>query len=351
MSWQVNRAAQLWRNWEDKEKMLLDVFGQDKISADLTREKYEFLSAGIYRVSGNVSLDEKLVLGLIRKSVNKLEKQLYPHPIVRFAHKVKRFVFDRSLADFRFQKLKAQNLATLGLVMEKLGFDPEKIRLDKFLDYERPEMSIPFSSPYGLDQRFQLSLHLEKGEGGHYQLNGYIGMLRSATDSDTNRSFRFESASEITIYEADNLLQGRAVLKSSSTEFGGAGAKWVQLDFSGSSVNPVLCEVSEGAGFNLKQQVDLIAEKLNRPELGSAHVLKGLEQGKQVAMKTLNGQTIYLEASPLAGKVLLRNSQQQEVSLEKLVRQRDKSLTAVPELKVSRSLDKRRDQSQSLGIA
>lgn len=39
MPGEFNRAAQLWKNWEQKQQMLKDVFSGDSVSADLDRQK------------------------------------------------------------------------------------------------------------------------------------------------------------------------------------------------------------------------------------------------------------------------------------------------------------------------
>ncbi|KRT15951.1 hypothetical protein ASU31_10605 [Pedobacter ginsenosidimutans] len=346
MAAEVNRAIALWRNWEAKEKMLLEVFGHGKISENLGREKLEFLSAGMQRIS-SASPDEKLVLAIIRKSIRRLEKELYPHPVVRLANKIKRLVLDQPLVRLKEGRLKKRNMAALDKVTSGLGIDTTKLNLKRALDFQRQQVDISLSSLQRAGKRFEMVLHLEKDVSGQFKLQGYSGKLENTFDPESNRSFGFDVAMDISSQEALNLLQGRAVLK----DFGVGGiseAKWLQLDFT--SLNaPLLREFGKADGFDLGKQMEQIAGGLNRPELLSSHILKAMERGNHIAVNSLSGEKILLEASPLSGKILLRDERLRVVSLEKVIRKKEKSLEIKPELKISKVQQKQ--QTQSLGIA
>ena len=343
---ELNRAIALWRNWEAKEKMLLEVFGHGKVSENLVREKYLFLSGGIRRIRG-ASPDEKLVLGLIKKSALKLEKQLYPNPLLRLLVRAKRVAIDRQVLDFRLRRAKDKNLADLTKAIGSLGVDTAKLDLSAALDSEKQQVDIPLSSALSARIRFELELHLQREASGELKFSGYSARLNNAFDPAMSRSFGFDAALGVSSSEALNLLQGRAVLK----EYGSEDClehRWLQLDF-GSDSGPVLREFGKADGFSLEGQLEKLAIGLGRPELISVPIIKAMERGNQVMVQEVSGAKLYLEASILSGKVLLRDDKQRVVSLEKVLKSKEKHLEALPEMKISKVRQKVQDKS--LGIA
>lgn len=343
-----NRAIALWRNWEAKEKMLLEVFGHGKVSENLVREKYMFLSEGMRRI-GAASEDEKLVLGLIKKSALRLGKQLYPHPVLRLFYRVKRMVFDRPVLDYKLARARKKNLSALDKVISSLGVDTARLNLAAALDSGKKQVDIPLSSALSAGRQFEMELHLERESSGELKFSGYSARLKNAFDPAMSRSFGFDAALGISSSEALNLLQGRAVLKDYGSE-GFSGAGWLQLDFAASSGSgPVLRELAKADGFDLERQLEALAKALGRPELASGGVLNAMERGNQVMVQDASGDRLYLEASALSGKLLLRDEKQRPVSLEKVLKAKEKRLAALPEMKISKVRQKVQDKS--LGIA
>ncbi|WP_029275683.1 hypothetical protein [Pedobacter borealis] len=341
-----NRAIALWQNWEAKEKMLSEVFHNDKGHGNFEREKYECLSAGLARIAPLIAPDEKLVAALIGKSLKRLERQLYPNRFLRSAHRVKRVVFDRPMARLRLVSLRKENIAVLDSAIGKLGVDTARLDLSKALDFERNAMDFRLSSPLGRDKRFEVVLHLQKDDSGRFQFEGYTGKLKNALDTSKEKSFHFDAGLDISSREALNLLEGRAVLKDFD-DFG--EKKWLQLDFDGSSGTGVMRELGRSDSFNLGDQMEKMAESLKRPELREAYVLNALERGNQVVVNQVSGEKLFLEAAPLSGKIVFRDASQKVIALEKLLKKKEKSLALTPELKITRT--KQRPQGKALGIA
>jgi len=341
-----NRAIALWQNWEAKEKMLQEVFGNDKGHGNFEREKYGFLSAGLERISPLTSPDEKLVVGLIKKSLGRLERQIYPNRFLSIAHRVKRLVFDRPIARRKMATSRKSNIAELDLAIGKLGIDTTRLNLVKALDFERNTMDFRLSSPIGRDKRFEIVLHLQKDDSGRFQFEGYIGRMKNALDASMDRSFGFEAKLDVSSREALNLLEGRAVLKGFD-DFG--EKKWLQLDFDGALGTGTMRELGRSDSFNLGDQMEKMAESLKRPELREAYVISALERGNQVVVNQISGEKLFLEAAPLSGWIIVRDASQKVVVLEKLLKKKEKSLALTPELKITRT--KQRQQGQALGIA
>lgn len=110
----VNRAEQLWKNWEERQKELENLagFGNDH-NLSIQKLKYDFLRSGIYRLSSSPLEKEQLCLHVIRSVTAKLEKQLYPNPMIRILHRLKALVYDKPVHLKEFNKQKTENLEQL----------------------------------------------------------------------------------------------------------------------------------------------------------------------------------------------------------------------------------------------
>jgi hypothetical protein len=345
----INRAIGLWESWHQKQEMLESVFGSG-IAAELNREKFEFLSAGVARISPGASADEKLVLAMLKKTTTRLEKQLYPNPVLRVLRRLKSLVYDRPVQTAKLRQLKAENIASLSAELGSIGVNPERLNLEKRLDFESPKLDIAMVSAYGADHNFQMKLHMEKIDSEAYQLNGYTAMLKDPVNPENSRSYTFDAASGINAREAAKLLQGRSVLKHYQIGENRMGSKWLQLDFKNLDMEgkPVLKEMGADYEFNIRQQVTKIASALEKWELTSARVLDGLEKGNQVVLKGVGGEATFLEANAIDKQVVLRNEQGKPVAVESLVSAKKTQLEKTKSLKLNQS--RKKEQGQSLSV-
>ncbi|MFA4867865.1 MAG: hypothetical protein WC623_06700 [Pedobacter sp.] len=353
MSRQVNRAIVLCENWQDKMIMLEEVFGRD-IDKDIARQKYDFLRSGVDRITKGASPDEKMVLDMVKKTVNKLEKQLYPNPVLRALRRLKAMLYDRPIQAAKFKQLKNENLASLNDALGGMGLNPDLLQLDRKLDFERAKTSIEMISPWGTSN-YLVKLNFEKDLSGKYEMSSYTGMLKDPMNPGQSRSYTFDVALGINAREAANLLQGRAVLQYYSIGGDRMASKWMQLDFKNLTADgsPLLRETPADHDFNLRQEVSRIAEVLNKPELASVKALNGMEQGNQVALKQENGKTTFLQANPLNKQVLMLNEKQQPITLEQLKKQKEAALKPKPQVKTRAKKiqrNKKQQQDQSLHI-
>jgi len=355
MGRQVNRAIVLCENWQDKMIMLEEVFGKG-IEKDIARQKYDFLQEGINRISKGASQDEKLVLDMVRKTVGKLEKQLYPNPLIRILRRLKSVLYDQPVQAAKFKKLKTENLASLTDTLGGLGLNPDKLNLDRKLDFEQARTVIDLISPWGTNN-YEVKVSFDKDASGQYQMSSYTGMLKDWSNPEKNRSYTFDVNLGINAREAANLLQGRAVLKYYPVGENRMASKWMQLDFKNLTPDgkSQLKETPADHDFNLRQEVTKIAKTLNKPELASMKALNGMEEGNQIALKQLNGKTTYLEASPLNKQIVILNDKQQPITLEQLKKQKEAALKPKPQQVKTRvkkiQLNKKQQQDQSPGIA
>jgi len=351
MEGRINRAIGLWESWHEKQNMLESVFGSG-IGAELDREKYLFLSAGIARISAGATADENLVLAMLKKTTARLEKQLYPSPVIRVLLRIKSLVYDRPVQAARLKQLKADNISSLSRDLNSVGIDADKLNLDKKLDFESPKVTIAMISPYGTDHNFKVNLHLQKGESGAYELKSYTAELKDPLHPEKSKLYTFDAAMGINTREAANLLQGRAVLKHYQIGENGMGSKWLQLDFKQLTAEgkPLLREMGADYEFNIRQQVNGVASALEKWDLTSSRVLDGLEKGNQIALKQVTGETVYLEANAIGKELLIRDGQQKPVKLESLAPERKPPAEKrTKELKLTKARNVK--QGQSLAVS
>lgn len=354
MGRQVNRAIVLWENWQDKMIMLEDLFGKG-IEKDTIKQKYDFFKEGINRISKGASLDEKLVLDIVKKTVSKLEKQLYPNPLIRVFLKLKSILYDKPIQATKLKKLKVENFASLTATLGELGFNIDKLNLDRRLDFEKVKTSIDIISPWGANN-YEVKIHLEKDSSGQYQMSSYTGTLKDWSNPDKNRSYTFDVNLGINVREAANLLQGRAILKYFRAAENQMASKWLQLDLKNLTHDGKLQlkETPADYDFNLRQEVTKIAEVLNKPELVSMKVLNGMEEGNQVVLKELNGKTAYFQVSPLDKQIIILNDKKQPITIEQLKKEKEAGLKLKPQQAKTRvkktQPNKNHEQNQSQEI-
>jgi hypothetical protein len=347
----INRAIGLWESWHQKQSMLESVFGSG-IAGELDKEKLQFLSAGIARITPGASADEKLVLAMLKKTAARLEKQLYPNPVLRVLRRLKSLMYDRPIQVARLKQLKADNISSLSRDLSSVGIDADKLGLDRKLDFESPVVDMKIASPYGTDHNFKVNLHLMKDQTGAYELKGYTAELKDTVNPQNSRSYRFDAELGINTREAANLLQGRAVLKHYQMGANRMASKWIQLDFKQLTPEgkPLLKEMGADYEFNIRQQITSIASALEKWDLTSSRVLDGLEKGNQIVLKQVTGETAYLEANAIDKQVLIRDSRQKPVKLESLAAERKPPAEKrTKELKLTKARNVK--QGQSLAVS
>lgn len=348
MTQQVNRAQQLWQNWEEKQKGLENLSGLDNASGRAIQQlKYDFLSQGLYRLSMRPSENEQLYLHVIRSVTAKLEKQLYPGLIVRALHRLKTLVYDKPAYLRKFEKQQVQNREQLTAQLRSSGFASFTGKLDNYLDDERPIIHIPMTTQLSGQSRMDIDLKLERDRTGHYRYTGYeVGLYR---DGVIQHSYTFPAESRITATEAANLLEGRPVSKSYQAADGSISQKWVQLDFRGNE--PKLLEFHAGYGYDLRKELMAAASGLGVDGLGRDKVLKELEAGNLIGVEVPGKGRYYLHANPANRTLSMLDAGKKPVELSELIAAVKEAKAAIrPEVKLHKVHENHQAQDQALGI-
>lgn len=346
---EVNRAEQLWKNWEEKEKALQDIVGEAMGSnPTMQKLKYEYLQQGVYRLSVQPSEKEKLYLHVIRSVTAKLEKQLYPNTVLRLLHKLKAWAYNRPMHLRHFEKQKSENLELLKSNFKTMGFASFTGKLENYLDYERQQVTIPMTTQLADKGSMEISLKLEGDQAGQYRISSYQASLYR--EGELQRSYTFPAESRISATEAANLLEGRPVSKSYPTADASINEKWVQFDFKGSE--PRLMEFHAAYGYNLKKELITVANSLGVDGLGRDKIVKDLEAGNLVAMQIPGKGQYYLHANPAERSVNIFDAGKKPVDLTELGKELSAANATVarPEIKLHKVQEHNQVKDQSLGI-
>ncbi len=342
----VNRAEQLWKNWEEKQNGLESLVGLDNDSRTMQKLKYDFLRQGVYRLSVRLLEKEELYLQVIRSVVAKLEKQLYPNFIIRTLHRLKAMVYDKPVHLKKFEVQKAENLEQLTRQLAACGFASFTGKLDNYLDYERSNINIPMTTQLMGNYRMDIGLKLERDQAGHYRYTEY--QARLYREGELWRSYTFPEGSKITAIEAANMLEGRAVNKSYQTADGSISQKWVQFDFS--SHEPKLLEFHQDYGYELKKELMKTTGGLGLYGCDRNKIVKDLERGNLIGLEIPGKGSYYLYANPAERSLSLLDAEKRLVTLSALINEVKGAKVSSPEVTMNKESEKKHLQDQSLRV-
>ncbi|MGX5857965.1 hypothetical protein ACWKW6_30190 [Dyadobacter jiangsuensis] len=167
-----------------------------------------------------------------------------------------------------------------------------------------PAFSLQYRTHFGRDQ-LSASLNFQRSAGSEmYFFNSYLASLKNQDQSQkVNQLFYIRPSGSITLKEAFNLLQGRAVEKQFINRQGEPYRAWVQLDFKNTDLdgNFKIRQFHQNYGYDLSEQVSKLSLKELGDDLSKSRLLESLRRGNRQQVTLLDqGQEhkLYVEASP-----------------------------------------------------
>lgn len=193
-------------------------------------------------------------------------------------------------------------------------------------------------------REIEATLHFGKSDKSElYFFNKYDVRLKNEKDETMAQTFYINKGWGVTLKEAYNLLNGRAVYKELAPKEGDKYHAWIQLDFSTKDKygNYERKQYHENYGYNLKEALSYYPVKeMNKPE-ESQTLLKSLERGN-VQMVTLQlpekDIKVFLEANPQYKTVTLYDSK-----MKRMGQEQRQEIMKKPELDESKSKEKTKD--------
>ncbi|WEK20439.1 MAG: hypothetical protein P0Y49_04715 [Candidatus Pedobacter colombiensis] len=353
MEHKVNRAKALWEHWELREKELGKIGEMtDEHAVDITRQKYDFLREGVYRLSENPLGHETTYREMIRVICDKMQKQLYPNRILRMLHQLKVAVLDRPSHLKAHLELASDNISKLKKAFESRGLEVFANKLDYYLDFERDKISIPVAGQLDAHRTVTLIQDLQKNGKGQYELMGMDASIYGSADPMYDVSIRIDWEFNLNRVQIGNLLQERAVYLYPDKHSGLPKDQWLQVarghDYGEFRLNVYGSEY----GYDLISKLDQLAADTGIYRVMAADVIKQLNDGWQVKLSGRHpaDQPVFIEASPGTRGIVIRDIDQKVIGVNEMFLGTKKAEEKERGNSVSKDQSKDNQQDQSLGL-
>lgn len=339
-------------NWKEMEKKLLG-FGEANGSTfrEMVFQRYDFLRVGVWKLSLDPQPHEKANLALLKGSLTRMEKQLWPNLMTRFFVRLKAELFERPVQQKQFKMMKDENWLLLSKFMNERGFGTLVSDLEKELDHVRNCFGMKMSGELEGGKRIELELEMACDLCGRYHPT-LIGATLTGSDGQ-KLTHDFLLSDPLDVPMVVNLMQGRAVCvlekdgKSSEVE------KWLQVQFD--KGDSYLRNFNVDYGFSAEQLLRDIAVQFGMPSLSDERLVEEMKKGNQIgfiAGAPLN-KKLLLEADPSLKSLTLRNELGEKLDIQILMEQKKayevKMSEGLPEIKMDRNIGKVNGQERGIG--
>ena len=246
----------------------------------------------------------------------------------------------------KFEIMNEQNLKYLQDNIKYHGFgetlNPE---LENQLAKGQGEFSLAFKTEVN-KKEIESTLHFKKSDTTDmYFFNKYDTRLKNDKDETMAQTFYLNNSSGVTLKEAYNLLNGRAVHKELTSKEDQKYKAWIQLDFSAKDKNGNYerKQFHENYGYNVKEALSYYPIKEMQKEDDLKTLVRSLEKGN-VQMVTLETPgkdlKVFIEANPQYKGINVYTNKMQRLDKD----QREEMMQ-----KVEMKEEKGKDQKQTLG--
>lgn len=192
---------------------------------------------------------------------------------------------------------------------------------------EKPEtFTLQYKAEYGKDKVEAELIFSKSMQSDMYFFNAYKVDLKRKGQPDMAQQFYINKGSNITLKEAYNLMQGRAVNKTLMNKEGELYNAWVQMDFKQADEhgNHKLKHFHENYGYDLGEALSKHPFKELEREDYKKNLMESLKKGN-AASATLTDedgkeQKVYIAANPKFKSVILYDTNMQRMDR----RQREK---------------------------
>jgi hypothetical protein len=208
--------------------------------------------------------------------------------------------------------------------LKYLGFG-EKLQLNKQLKEkiggQPKDFQLNTQASFDPSSKLDAVLHFRKSDQSDmYFFNKYDASLKNADDPSKDRAqtFYINKGSGVTLKEAFNLLEGRAVNKDLTNQEGQKYNAWMKLNFNEKDPygNYKMGKYTQGYGFNLERQLGKVPVEESSPNHAKYNeILKSLKKGNLVEVHS-QGETFFISANPPAGKVELFDANKSPVEIK-----------------------------------
>jgi hypothetical protein len=248
------------------------------------------------------------------------------------------------------------NLQYLKDNIKYMGFGENMYReLERNLGEGKAEFQLQFAAEIN-KKPFEATLNFRKSDSTDmYFFNNYHASLEKSNGEKNEQTFYLNKGKGVTVKEAYNLLDGRAVHKDLTTKEGQPYKAWIQLDFENKDKNNnfEVKQFHENYGYDLKGAVEKFAVvDLNDPEKAKA-LMQSLEKGNVQSVtieKDGSSHKMFMEADPQYKKVTVYDSNMKMVAKESLEQYKAGVEKGTKAVKEDITDDKKKDLKKELKL-
>jgi len=218
------------------------------------------------------------------------------------------------------ETMNENNLEYLKKNLMYAGFDDKlNIDLESSIREGKPEFQLQYGAEFN-NRKMDMTLHFKKGD----QNEMYFFNRFDATLGDRQQMFYMNKGNSMTVKEAFNLLEGRAVNKDLVNKEGQKYNAWVQLDFGAreESGNYKMERYHEKYGYDLEKALSAYPVRELNDQKTKENLIQSLEKGNLQAVHVpTNGkeQMFFISANPKDRTVDIFDKQMKPVQHETLM--------------------------------
>lgn len=231
-------------------------------------------------------------------------------------------VYKNDFLTVQFDLMNEKNLDYLKTNVRNHGFgDTLHGALEAQLKQGNSEFTLAFQTEVN-KKSMEATLYFKKSnESDLYFFNKYDTRLNNEKNETVAQTFYINKGWGVTLKEAYNLLNGRAVHKEFSDKEGQKYQAWIQLDFKNKDKNGNFerKQYHENYGYDLKEALSYYPVKEMLRDEDAKNLLRSLERGnlQQVTINAGGNEVkVFLEANPQYKTVTLYSDQLQRLDQE-----------------------------------
>ena len=227
----INRVETELNQWRSREERFSKLFSFSLSSNKaLLKEKLQYYDRIAAKYKGTQDLDERFALRMLQEDRSKIEKQLYPNPVIRLLRRLLVAPVKEQIVIRQDNRKTEQNSQSLHQQVQRAGFINLAAKIDEQIKQGQQQFSLPVSYYINNKERLDHQLSFVKDQSGTYHFEGYKTNLYNESKPNEQRQqyFNMKNGYEINTTEAYNLLSGRAIERN---------ATWMQLDFNDKEPN------------------------------------------------------------------------------------------------------------------
>jgi hypothetical protein len=308
----VNRVLLAFRNWDERKKEIDPLLKTGAADAStINRLQLDHLRQAAHRLRLSLRPDEKPFMLLLNNQVAKLEKQLFPNPLVRLFSQLKDRLFDGPIYLKQQQQQREQNIEQLKIQLKEAGLGSLGGRLELHLDPDQKQVLLPMDCQLGPEKRLTLDLKFDMDPHGNFQLNQIGGALQENGKTVKSQQFELSDWPNLKTNQIWSLLEGRALKQQYTDATGHENQRWVELGPN------FIQHYDPQYAFDIRTALDAMpAITRNKDEL-----VRYLENGQQVPTYWKQGRSyisINVQADPANRTIKLLDDKLQPTTAEKL---------------------------------